>query len=179
MMVKATVRALEAVKLREQNFSYREIAEIIGYNGPGTAQAAVRNLMRRMEKETAEEYREIVTARLETQAKQIFPFTVPQKIGDVVSLNTDAIREYRLIQMELAKLHGCYLEINVHTGPNIGVQNVQQNVVVKLDLSTLNDQELELYGKLLSKAAPEPPPAHHDGNGTPEGDVSSGNGTAH
>jgi len=174
----ATKRALEALSLREQNLHYREIAERVGYNSPEAAQMAVSNILKRTVFESVDEYREIIRGRLEKQANNLLPFTQPQKISGRNSISIDAVREYRMLQAELAKLHGCYVEVVVNTGDHIGVQNVQNNVVMKLDLTKLNEKELEQYAGLLARLTPaESVPAN--GAAAAAGTPPGGNGAAH
>ncbi|MFT4246498.1 MAG: hypothetical protein QM581_00490 [Pseudomonas sp.] len=58
-------RALEAVQLRRDGLSLKEIAERLGYSGHPSVSRAIRRCLDRTESETAAEYREIIGARLE------------------------------------------------------------------------------------------------------------------
>lgn len=62
----AAEKRTAAIELRKAGASYREIARLVGYSGPGAAHKAVAKVFADMPKEGAEELRQLATERLET-----------------------------------------------------------------------------------------------------------------
>lgn len=187
--IDATQRAIAAMDLRMQSMTYHEIARTIGYNSPEAARIAVARLIENTKSDTCIEYREIITQRLEKQAAQLLPFTKPQKRGAIVEIPLDTIKEYRMLCMEIAKLHGCYVEVTVKTGDNIETQNIQNNLAVQFDASKMTVKQLELYAQLLaSTSSPsvsspitviDAIPDSQNGNGTHHPGGNGTNGVVH
>ncbi len=61
----ATMNAVEALKLKLQGYTYREIAEKLNISNPGTVHHAVQRVLQRTAQEPADELRQLESLRLD------------------------------------------------------------------------------------------------------------------
>lgn len=77
---RVAIRHGEAAALRKQGLTWQEIADRLGYAGPGSAYNAVMPALRRIEQETLADLRDITNARLERVMTALWPKAIA---GDV------------------------------------------------------------------------------------------------
>lgn len=114
-------RAAEAFQLRASRYSWREIADRLGYRSIGAAQTAVNRHVSRLRRETTETTVESHKFAIETRTRAMSQrFAVAFKDGDddtMISLNREIVRN----EAELAKLGGLYepeaVNVNVTATP--------------------------------------------------------------
>ncbi|CAN3128605.1 hypothetical protein ACNUDN_02381 [Mycobacterium sp. smrl_JER01] len=102
-------RAAEAFNLRASRYSWREVAERLGYRSIGAAQSAVSRHVARVRRESTETTVESHKAAIETRTRALSQrFVMAFKAGDddtMVTLNREIARN----EGELAKLGGMYM----------------------------------------------------------------------
>jgi predicted transcriptional regulator len=172
--IESAQKKAKALALRQSGMTYPQIAKELGYNSSQAVFMAVKSALDQTVQEPAEEYRKIVRERLNVALRAIWPKV---KKGE-----KDGIDSFVKLHQEICKLDGLnkQIDVNVHAD-QVNVQNnLQQNIALRLDLATLNEGELEVYGKLLAKC--QPPgisPVPTDGIREEEGTPQGGNGVAH
>ncbi|MEC4858341.1 hypothetical protein [Mycobacteroides chelonae] len=101
-------RAAEAFQLRASRYSWREIADRLGYRSIGAAQTAVNRHVTRLRREATETTVESHKFAIETRTRAMTQrFAVAFKDCDddtMISLNREIVRN----EVELAKLSGLY-----------------------------------------------------------------------
>lgn len=114
-------RAAEAFQLRASRFSWREVADRLGYRSIGAAQSAVNRHVERLRREPTATSIEAHKFGIETRTRALTQrFAAAYKAGDddtLVTLNREIVRN----EAELAKLGGLYeperVDVNVTTDP--------------------------------------------------------------
>ncbi|MGB3362618.1 MAG: hypothetical protein WBB10_27620 [Rhodococcus qingshengii] len=99
-------RAVAAMRDRRDGMLWDEIAEKHGYSDRGNAQRAVRRVLERVEGETADDYREVISARYEALwAKSWEAINAAEAKGQLVG-KSQLVASARGVLDSLAKLQG-------------------------------------------------------------------------
>lgn len=98
--VKARTKAQKAIDLRMAGFMWQDIATRLGYNSPQAACKAVHDLLKRTEKETAEQYRVIQLARLDSLLTTIWDKVIAGDVGSVLAALKIEDRRSKLLGLD-------------------------------------------------------------------------------
>lgn len=82
-IIKASIRAAQAVELRVQGYSYPEIAEKLGYKSPFGAWHAVDSALKKLPAKNVETLRQLELERTEVAMRALYPKVVA---GDVQAI---------------------------------------------------------------------------------------------
>ena len=148
-LARLRVRQQQAVDMRLEGKTFRQIAEALGYASDGAAYNAVRHLLEKATVERADELRRVDGARLENLLGAIW---ARASAGDL-----DAIDSVLKILQQRARLFGLNKPVEVSVSGE-----VQQVVILQLgpdrpprlidlqnpDLATLADDELDVLRRL-------------------------------
>lgn len=176
--VAAKARHTEFFNLRAAGFTLEEIARRFNVTKQSVDQA-IQNLMSEMPSEAADRYRTLVTARLE----KAYRFFEKEKRSGPKAERLNAAGRGARVAMELAKLHGCYVEVTMPvTQNNIQQLNVQQNATIYIDYTKFTEEQLERHARILTEHAQLLADVAERGavgaGSHPEGNGASGNGHA-
>ncbi len=67
----ATINSLEALKLRLQGYTYREIAEKLNVSNPGTVYRSIQRILQKTAQEPADELRQLESMRLDNLQQRL------------------------------------------------------------------------------------------------------------
>jgi hypothetical protein len=80
-IVNGAYRKAEALRLRAQGHTFREIAELVGYGNPGTAHEAVMGALAELTREPAEELRKLELLRLDALQQAVWSDAMKGHLG--------------------------------------------------------------------------------------------------
>lgn len=120
----ARQKAQEALALRVTGKQWADIATELGYKGESGARLAASRLLRRAERESADQYKTLNRQRLEAMLSALWP--------KVEKGNCAAINQARQIVAELCKIDGSYAPAKVAPTTPDGKQAYDGQVVVYL-----------------------------------------------
>ncbi|MGE4024691.1 hypothetical protein [Mycolicibacterium sp.] len=140
-------RAKEAFELRGQRYSWREIAERLGFRSVGAAQSAVAAHVARERREPTATSIEAHKFGVETRTRALTQrFVAAFRSGDddtLVSLN----REIRSNEVELAKLGGFYapdkLDVTVTQTSAAIIEDARRRLLEVVDAEVIEPKEIE------------------------------------
>jgi hypothetical protein len=126
-------RAAEAFQLRASRYSWREVADRLGYRSIGAAQSAVNRHVERLRREPTATSVESHKFAIETRTRAMTArFTAAFASGDddtLIALNREIVRN----ESELAKIGGLYeperVDVNVSADPSAIIANAEQQLL--------------------------------------------------
>jgi hypothetical protein len=137
-------RAAEAFQLRASRYSWREVAERLGYRSIGVAQTAVNRHVERLRREPTSTAVEAHKFAIETRTRALSQrFAAAFRNGDddtLVTLNREIVRN----EAELAKLGGLYepetLNVNVSQTPAAIIAEARERLLAVVDAEVVEPQ---------------------------------------
>lgn len=140
-------RAAEAFQLRASRYSWREVADRLGYRSIGAAQTAVNRHVERLRREPTAISVEAHKFAIETRTRALSQrFAAAFRWGDddtLVTLNREIVRN----EAELAKLGGLYepetLNVNVAQTPAAIIAEARERLLAVVDAEVVEPKEIE------------------------------------
>ncbi|WP_156664392.1 hypothetical protein [Mycobacterium sp. 852002-51613_SCH5001154] len=135
-------RAAEAFQLRASRYSWREIADRLGYRSIGAAQSAVNRHVERLRREPTSTSVESHKFAIESRTRAMTArFTAALTAGDddtLIALNREIVRN----EAELAKIGGLYEpeRVNVHVtqNPSAIIADARQRLLSVVDAEVID-----------------------------------------
>jgi hypothetical protein len=125
-------RAVEALNLRRDGYTYDEIAVKLGYANRSGPQRAVMNLMAKREATTVDEYREVAEAQLDEIVRTWMPILRGgDPDPDALKKATDAIKDTILTR---GKVRGFFAPVET---------KISGSLDLNVDVSKLDDDQLQ------------------------------------
>ena len=155
----AALKRQRALELRMGGYTYQQCADATGYKSRGAAKAAIKSALKAIDREAAEEVREMELARIEKMRTVLWPL--------VGKADLNAIDRDLKLSRYYAELQGLLRQKIEHSGPDGG----------PIQFSQLSEKEIDdLLAGLFAQVAAR---AEGTSSGAPGGEGAAGGGDSH